>query len=155
VAGESVRRPEVVAKATTTAAHRSAADAKANELAGLHVGDCVLRRGELHTVVAIDRSLSPIAYTVQNHTTGAVVETELSFLSLPKRAPTAQPQPRCASSPCAANKLDTAAAFGTCRCGHKKAAHSYGARPRLLVCRAATSSNVPTLGCYLGECRLL
>jgi uncharacterized protein YegL len=48
---------------------------------GLRVGDCVLRRGELHAVVAIDRSLSPIAYTVQNETTGAVVETELSFLS--------------------------------------------------------------------------
>ena len=59
------------------------AETEASEMAGLHVGDCVLRRGELHTVVAIDRSLSPIAYAVQNHTTGAVVETELSFLSLP------------------------------------------------------------------------
>ena len=43
-----------------------------------------------------------------------------------KRAPTAQPQLSCASSPCATFKLDTAAAFGACRCGHKKAAHSYG-----------------------------
>ncbi len=59
----------------------SAADTEASEMAGLHVGDCVLRRGQLHTVVAIDRSLSPIACTVQNHTTGAVVATELSFLS--------------------------------------------------------------------------
>ncbi len=56
-------------------------------MAGLHVGDCVLRRGELHTVVAIDSSLSPNAYMVQNHTTGAVVNTELSFLSLPEHGP--------------------------------------------------------------------
>jgi hypothetical protein len=55
------------------------------QMAGLHVGDCVLRRGELHKVVEIDNSLSPIACTVQNLTTGAVVATELPFLSLPKR----------------------------------------------------------------------
>jgi hypothetical protein len=55
------------------------------QMAGLHVGDCVLRRGELHKVVEIDNSLSPIALTVQNLTTGAVVATELPFLSLPKR----------------------------------------------------------------------
>ena len=34
-------------------------------------------------------------------------------------------EPRIASSPCAAFKLDMTAAFGTCRCGHKKVAHSY------------------------------
>ena len=51
-----------------------------NELAGV---SCVLRRGEPHAVVAIDRSLSPIAVTVQNQATGAMVETELSCLSLP------------------------------------------------------------------------
>ncbi len=56
-------------------------------MTGLHVGDCALRRGELHTVIAIDRSLSPNAYTVQNHTTGAEVNTELSFLSLPEHGP--------------------------------------------------------------------
>jgi hypothetical protein len=55
------------------------------QMAGLHVGDCVLRRGELHKVVEIDHSLSPIACTVQNLTTGAMVATELPFLSLPKR----------------------------------------------------------------------
>jgi hypothetical protein len=55
------------------------------QMAGLHVGDCVLRRGELHRVVEIDHSLSPIACTVQNLTTGAMVATELPFLSLPKR----------------------------------------------------------------------
>jgi hypothetical protein len=67
----------------------TAADTEANEMAGLSVGDCVLRsgRGELHTVIAIDRSLSPIACTVHNPTTGAVVDTELSFLSLPERGP--------------------------------------------------------------------
>ena len=49
----------------------------------LRIGDSVLRRGGPYTVVAIDRSLAPIAVTVQHQTTGAVVHTELSYLSLP------------------------------------------------------------------------
>ena len=49
----------------------------------LRIGDSVLRRGEPYTVVAIDRSLAPIAVTVQHQTTGAVVHTELSYLPLP------------------------------------------------------------------------
>ena len=49
----------------------------------LRIGDSAWRRGEPYTVVAIDRSLAPIAVTVQHQTTGAVVHTELSCLSLP------------------------------------------------------------------------
>ena len=75
-----LRQQEVVLQSCSTTAVT-----EANEMAGLQVGDYVIRRGELHTVIAIDHSLSPIACTVQNNTTGAVVATELPFLSIPKR----------------------------------------------------------------------
>jgi hypothetical protein len=49
----------------------------------LQVGDSVLRRGELCTVIAIDRSVVPFGVTVQNQGTGIVAHTELALLSLP------------------------------------------------------------------------
>ena len=49
----------------------------------LRVGDSVLRRGELCTVIAIDRSVVPFGVTVQNQGTGIVAHTELALLSLP------------------------------------------------------------------------
>jgi len=63
---------------------RAGPDAATNELAKLTVGDSVIRRNELHTVVGIDDALTPPSYTVKNQATGAVVETERTFLSLPK-----------------------------------------------------------------------
>jgi hypothetical protein len=58
----------------------------------VRVGDCVVRRGELCTVIAIDRSVMPIGVTVQNQKTGMVAHTELAFLSLPADC-TATPPP--------------------------------------------------------------
>ena len=58
----------------------------------VRVGDCVVRRGELCTVIAIDRSVVPIGVTVQNQKTGMVAHTELAFLSLPADC-TATPPP--------------------------------------------------------------
>ena len=49
----------------------------------LRVGDSVLRRGELCTIIAIDRSVVPFGVAVQHQGTGAVAHTELAFLSLP------------------------------------------------------------------------
>ena len=58
----------------------------------VRVGDCVVPRGELCTVIAIDRSVVPIGVTVQNQKTGMVAHTELAFLSLPADC-TATPPP--------------------------------------------------------------
>jgi hypothetical protein len=65
----------------------------------LRVGDSVLRRGELCTVIAIDRSVVPFGVTVQYQGTGTVAHTELAFLSLPAEgtphsAPPPLPPPR-------------------------------------------------------------
>ena len=65
----------------------------------LRVGDSVLRRGELCTIVAIDRSVVPFGVAVQHQGTGAVAHTELAFLSLPaecspRPAPPPLPPPR-------------------------------------------------------------
>ena len=59
----------------------------------LRVGDSVFRRGELCTVVAIDRSVVPFGVAVQHEGTGAVAHTELAFLALPAEC-TPRPAPR-------------------------------------------------------------
>jgi len=64
----------------------------------LRVGDSVIRRGELCTVIAIDRSVVPFGVAVLHQGTGAVAHTELAFLSLPaecppRRAPPPLPPP--------------------------------------------------------------
>ncbi len=76
--GSLVLRP--VANIDGEAATPCAAD---EPLRDLRVGDSVLRRGELCTVIAIDRSVVPFGVTVQNRGTGIVAHTELAFLSLP------------------------------------------------------------------------
>ena len=65
----------------------------------LRVGDSVLRRGELCTIIEIDRSVVPFGVTVQKQGTGIVAHTELAFLSLPaecspRPAPPPLPPPR-------------------------------------------------------------
>ena len=52
----------------------------------LQVGDSVLRRGELCTVIEIDRSMVPFGVTVRNKKSGNIIETELSFLSFPEES---------------------------------------------------------------------
>ena len=49
----------------------------------LQVGDSVIRRGELCTIIAIDRSVTPFNVTVQNKSSGSISHTEISLLSLP------------------------------------------------------------------------
>jgi hypothetical protein len=60
------------------------------ELANLGVGDQVIRRGQLHTVLKIDTAISPPSYYVRNEVTKEFADTEGRLLSLPK-APKAAP----------------------------------------------------------------
>ncbi len=68
----------------------SAATMTDEELANLSVGDQVIRRKQLHIVLAIDHSVHPPSYLVRNEVTKEQADTEGRLLSLPK-APKAAP----------------------------------------------------------------
>ena len=60
----------------------------------LRVGDSVLRRGELCTIVAIDRSVVPFGVAVQHQGTGAVAHTVRLSLAVQEPAPVAPGGPK-------------------------------------------------------------
>jgi hypothetical protein len=61
-----------------------AATMTSEELANLSVGDQVIRRGQLHTVLKIDTAIYPPSYSVRNEVTKELADTEGRLLSLPK-----------------------------------------------------------------------
>ena len=72
---------------TNARAGPDAAAMTSEELAALRVGDQVIRRDQLHTVLAIDYSMHPPSYLVRNEVTKEQADTEGRLLSLPKAAP--------------------------------------------------------------------
>ena len=72
---------------TNARAGPDAAAMTSEELAALRVGDQVIRRDQLHTVLAIDYSMHPPSYLVRNEVTKEQADTEGRLLSLPKPAP--------------------------------------------------------------------